>query len=111
MKRLKEPVNEDDVTPLVEWPEILEEIKKQNMLLFGGLYGSKAYIKEKRILIDSKLSQFREMVNSDPSKREIIKDAIKKVLNKAYNIGPYIKAKTEEDPLVAFKNSLNDKGE
>ena len=107
----KEPVNEDDVTPLVEWPEILEEIKKQNMLLFGGLYGSKAYIKENRILIDSKLSQFREMVNSDPSKREIIKDAIKKVLNKAYNIGPYIKAKTEEDPLVAFKNSLNDKGE
>ncbi len=94
--------------PLSEWPEILEIIKKRSMPLYGGLYGSKGYIKDGRVLIDSALSSFREMVNGDPKMRAIIKDAIKEVLGRPYNIGPYTKKQTEdEDPLAAFARRLN----
>ena len=86
---------------------LLDEIKKTNPLLFGGLYGSKAYIDGGRVLIDSKLEQFRSMINEDPSLKDLVKASIKKVLGKAYNIGPYKAPKKEEiDPLIAFTNSL-----
>jgi len=98
---------EKGVTPVTKWPEILDEIKKTNPLLFGGLYGSKAYIEGGRVLIDSKLEQFRSMINEDPSLKDLVKASIKKVLGKAYNIGPYKAPKKEEiDPLIAFTNSL-----
>ncbi len=98
----------DELIPVTKWPEVLEEVKKHSMLLFGGLYGSKAYIKGTRVLIDSKLEQFRTMINSDPALKDTLKAAIKTVLGKSYNIGPYKPAQTEEiDPLIAFTNSLN----
>lgn len=98
---------ENGVIPVTKWPEILDEIKKTNPLLFGGLYGSKAYIDGGRVLIDSKLEQFRSMINEDPSLKDLVKASIKKVLGKAYNIGPYKAPKKEEiDPLIAFTNSL-----
>ena len=99
--------NENGPIPVAKWPEVLEEIKKTNPLLFGGLYGSKAYIDGGRVLIDSKLEQFRSMINEDPSLKDLVKASIKKVLGKAYNIGPYKAPQKEEiDPLIAFTNSL-----
>lgn len=102
---IEETVN--GVTPVTKWPEILDEIKKRNPLLFGGLYGSKAYIDGGRVLIDSKLESFRTMINEDPSLKDLVKASISKVLGKAYNIGPYKQPQKEEiDPLIAFTNSL-----
>ena len=99
--------NANGPVAVTKWPEILDEIKKTNPLLFGGLYGSKAYIDGGRVLIDSKLEQFRSMINEDPSLKDLLKASIKKVLGKAYNIGPYKPPKKEEiDPLIAFTNSL-----
>ena len=104
----KPKTNEVSLTdgPCTKWPEILEEIKAHNMLLFGGLYGSKAYIKNGRLLIDSKLEQFRTMINNDPTLKDVIKAAIKKILGVSLNIGPYKREEKEEDPLLAFANSL-----
>ena len=98
----------EDGSVVTKWPEVLEEVKKHSKLLFGGLYGSKAYIVGGRVLIDSQLTEFRSMINSDPKLKELLKTSIKTILGKAYNIGPYQKQeKAEEiDPLVAFTNSL-----
>ncbi len=93
-----------------KWPEILEAIKAKSKLLYGGMSDSTGYLIDGRVLIDSNMSAFREMVNGDSNMREIIKECIASVLGKAYNIGPYKKAeeppKTEADPLEAFQKSL-----
>lgn len=104
------PKTEDQngLVVVTKWPEILEEVKKNNKLFFGALYGSKAYIKDGRVLIDAKNEQFRTMINGNPQLKEMLKDSIKTVLGQAYNIGPYVPPKKEEiDPLIAFTNSLN----
>ena len=78
----------------------------------GVLSGSKAYIGGGRLLIDSKLSQFKELINSDAKYRDYIRKAAEQVLGVSYNLGPYKPPadRTEqqaEDPLAVFAASLN----
>ncbi len=102
----------DSEPVLVEkWPEIMELIKKSCPLMAGVLKGSSAYIGGGRLLIDSKLDQFKELINSDVKYRNYIKNAAEQVLGVSYNLGPYkaksVEAKKESDPLADFVNSLN----
>lgn len=97
--------------PVAQWPEIMERIKQACPLMAGVLAGSKAYIGGGRLLIDSKLSQFKDLINSDAKYRDYIRKAAEQVLGVSYNLGPYKPAAaTEEnsaaDPLAAFKRSL-----
>lgn len=96
---------------LKEWQKVLDLLKTANRPLFGVLYNSTAYFENGRVLIDSPLSSFREMINSNPSTKEALKCAIADVYGKAFPIGPYQKNKNEaqtpirdgeDDPLVAF---------
>ncbi len=102
--------NGDESVPVTQWPEILAIVKKNCPLMGGVLVGSRAFIGGGRLLIDSKLSQFKEMINSEPSYRNHIRSAAEQVLGVSYNLGPYkpkTAAKTDEvDPLVQFANSL-----
>ena len=100
---------------LVEkWPEIMELVKKSCPLMAGVLDGSKAYIGGGRLLIDSKLSQFKELINSDAKYRDYIRNAAEQVLGVAYNLGPYKPPVAKEnkaaevDPLAEFARSLNE---
>ncbi len=110
----KEPQKEasnGEPIPVAEWPEIMEIIKKACPLMAGVLTGSKAYIGGGRLLIDSKLSQFKDLINSDAKYRDYIRNAAEEVLGVSYNLGPYKQTaknqKAEEvDPLAQFKNSL-----
>lgn len=99
--------------PVHRWPEILEVLRGSCPLLAGVLNGSKAYTKGTRLLVDCKLSQFREMINSDAKYREYLKRAAAQVLGVSYNLGPYnpekYAGKAEKDPLIAFAESLADK--
>ena len=95
-----------------KWPEILEVLRESCPLMAGILSGSKAYIGGGRLLIDSQLAQFKELINSDVKYRDYIKSAAEQVLGVSYNLGPYKPpvndAKpTEADPLADFVNSLN----
>ena len=76
----------------------------------GVLAGSKAYIGGGRLLIDSKLSQFKDLINSDAKYRDYIKDAAFQVLGVSYNLGPYKPKKNTDtpsnDPLAEFVKSL-----
>ena len=98
--------------PVTEWPEILELVKKSCPLMAGVLSGSRAYIGGGRLLIDSKLSQFKELINSDAKYRDYIRKAAEQVLGVSYNLGPYKPptdrvAQQAEDPLAVFAASLN----
>ena len=95
---------------LNEWPDILDIVKKSCPLMAGVLVGSRAYLKDGRILIDSKLEQFKDLINSDAKYRDYIKKAAEEVLGASYNLGPYrppAKAvKNTVDPLEEFAKSL-----
>ncbi len=105
----KETMSSGDA-PIKEWNDILTELSKVNPLMCSVLRGSRAYIKDNYLLIDSDNSQFRSIMNGSPHNKETLKRAIFTVLNKNYNIGPYHKkdeAKEKTDPLLAFAEKLN----
>ena len=95
-----EPVNNN--SKVTEWPEILERVKAYNMPIFGVLYNTTAYFSNNRILIKGTPNSFKDMVNNNAKNREDIKNAIKDVLGKAYNIGPY---KENPEPQKAAEAS------
>ena len=73
---------------------------------------SKAYIGGNRLLIDSQLEQFKDMINSDAKYRDYLRKAAEQVLGVSYNLGPYkptpknpVDDKT--DPLAEFAKALN----
>ena len=73
---------------------------------------SKAYIGGGRLLIDSQLDQFKDLINSDAKYRDYIRKAAEQVLGVSYNLGPYKRpaAATHNnapDPLAEFVKSLN----
>ncbi len=123
-KPAEKPTGKSDEKPaeikegqLTQWQSVINLLKTSNRPLFGVLFGSKAYFKDGRVLIDSPLSSFREMINSNPAAKEALKGAIAKIYGKAYPIGPYKKdgGKAEslgspddgDDPLVAFDQLIN----
>lgn len=108
---VQQPNNSSEPVPVSKWPEIMDIIKKSCPLMAGVLAGSKAYIGGGRLLIDSKLSQFKDLINSDQKYRDYIRNAAEEVLGVSYNLGPYkpmasSSAESTPDPLVAFKKSL-----
>lgn len=94
-----------------QWPEILAVLKQSCPLMAGVLKDSRAYIGGGRLLIDSKLSQFRELINSDVKYRDHIRKAAEQVLGVSYNLGPYRPApkvqQTADDPLLEFKKNVD----
>ena len=109
-----QPVEEPTQTQpelVSQWPEILAVLKKSCPLMAGVLKDSRAYIGGGRLLIDSKLSQFRELINSDVKYRDHIRKAAEQVLGVSYNLGPYRPApkvqQTADDPLLEFKKNVD----
>ena len=107
-----QPTSADAPVPVSKWPEIIEVLRSSCPLMAGILANSKAYIGGGRLLIDSQLAQFKELINSDVKYRDYIKSAAEQVLGVSYNLGPYkppmTEQKTEEaDPLADFVKQLN----
>lgn len=107
--KVPEAQENGDEKEVENWQDILEVLRNKNPLMAGVLEGSKAYIGGGRLLIDSKSTQFKTLVNgSNPSYREAIKKAAEEVLGHRYNLGPYNKKPASEfnDPLAEFANKL-----
>ncbi len=95
---------------VTNWVEVLGILRSTCPIIAGVLQDSKAYIDGDRLLIDSKNSQFKTLINSDnKTYRDSIRKAAEKVLGKVYKLGPY-HAKTTEvaatDPLQSFAQKL-----
>ncbi|MEE1025877.1 MAG: DNA polymerase III subunit gamma/tau [Acutalibacteraceae bacterium] len=112
-KKVSPVYNTDsEPTPVSQWPEILEILKTSCPLMAGVLVDSKAYIGGGRLLIDSQLDQFKDLINSDAKYRDYIRKAAEQVLGVSYNLGPYKPpARSDDnnapDPLAEFVKSLN----
>ena len=103
-------VDNDGVTSVDNWSEIISVLHKSCPIIAGVLQDSKAYIDGDRLLIDTNNTQFKTLVNgNNPVYRENIRKAAQTVLGQVYKLGPY-RAKTIEqediDPLQSFAEKL-----
>ena len=99
----------EDITPLEKWNEILSILKTTCPLIAGVLEDSSAYIKGAYLLIDSKNTQFRTLINSSNGMyKDNIRKAAEKVLGVTYKLGPYTRKTATEtsDPLAALADKL-----
>ena len=91
------------------WQDGLSELLGTAPLLAASLTGSKAYVKDDLLLIDSQNPQFFSLMrNENPMYRNQIKAALQSVVGKSFRLGPYKKA-TEQanDPLQDVIAKLN----
>lgn len=97
-----------DISPVLNWAEVLAKLKKTCPPIAGVLGGSAAYIKGEYLLIDTDNGMFRSMVNGSNSiYRDQIRKAAHEILGKSYKLGPFRAPKNDEsDPLVAFSEKL-----
>jgi DNA polymerase-3 subunit gamma/tau len=101
--------NSNEVSEVEKWNEILSILKTTSPLIAGVLVDSKAYIKGAYLLIDSKNSQFKTLINSSGGiHKDAIRKAAEKVLGVTYKLGPYTKqtVMSEQDPLAALAEKL-----
>lgn len=86
---------------MTNWNEVLEALKDYSHTIATAFKGSTAYISGDFVLIDSKNEMAFELLRKS-NQRDKMRVAIKNVTGKAYKLGPYTGAKTEEkisDPL------------
>lgn len=83
-----------------QWNKILDILEKQTSLraLYVSLKGSKAYVDDDYILIDSKSDLAFELLRQSESRAEI-KKIVKDITGKQYKLGPYRKEENKKDPL------------
>ena len=100
----------DSDKPIKEWNDILSTLFRINPLMGSALRGSRAYLRNDYLLIDSDNPQFREIMNASPHNKETLKRSISEILGKQYKIGPYHrenKAQNKTDPLLGLAKKLD----
>ncbi len=82
-----------------EWPEVLQAIRDTTKSVAMAFSGSTAYISGDYMLIDAPDIAFDLLKR--PEQRKRIRDVIRQVTGRAYNLGPYRKRDPKEsiDPL------------
>ncbi|OJU15175.1 MAG: DNA polymerase III, subunit gamma and tau [Clostridiales bacterium 43-6] len=112
---IRQETGEKEITPFRQWPEVMSELSKRAKVIYSVLHGSDAYVKGNLLLIDSKNSQFRDLIKGDSNHREAIRKALLVVTGKEYRLGPYIPTETtpkpaEEDPMGELADKLKSIG-
>ena len=98
-----EDAEEKNHTPFVQWAEVVEEIRKTNMPLWGVLDSSKAYIHDDFVLVDCQYPTFGALIRQGTNANDV-KRAIMAVTGRKYRLGIYKNKQSEEpkkgnDPL------------
>ncbi|HHW45792.1 MAG TPA: DNA polymerase III subunit gamma/tau [Clostridiales bacterium] len=109
-KKPETAADPDNMQPFSDWPKVMSILSKNCPLLYGVLQGSTAYIQDDLLLIDSKNSQFRDLVKGKSSVyRDEIRKAAQEVTGRVFRLGPY-KPQTqkaeESDPFDRFLDSI-----
>ncbi len=95
--------------PFDAWEDVVAELNKTAPLMAATLSGSKAYVKDDLLLIDSENDQFFSLMrNENPIYRKQIKDAVQSVVGRSFRLGPYKKKQetVSTDPLENIMQKL-----
>ena len=106
-------ISHEDAKPFEKWDAVLKELAKTSKPLLGVLEGSKAFVQNNYLLIDSENSMFAILIKQ-PGYKETLRNAVFKITGTRYSLGPYKKAVTENteenDLLTALENQLKKSG-
>ncbi len=99
-----------DDPPLEQWGAVLDMLAK-NPMLYANLAGSRAYVHNAYVLIDSPNTTFTKFMQTNETAKECIKAAIAAVTGRRYAIGPYKRREKDasaDDPLLALAQAARD---
>ena len=102
-----------EASPMTQWPEVVEEIKKHSKIVGTSFDGSNAYISGRYVLVDSQNNICFDLLRSNDRLRAQVRDAIKLITGQNYNLGRYSypdEKKAEDDPLSEFVKDLKTAG-
>ena len=98
--------------PFPEWPEVIEGMKSISKSISAAFVGSAAYESGGYLLIDANNTMAFELLRYRTHRQEI-RDVIRDVTGKVYNLGPYRppeNGKEVQDPMQQFKEALSGSG-
>ncbi len=103
----------NNATPFLQWPEVVEHLKKYSRTIATSFKNTNAYESGNYLLIDAESTMPFELLKVS-TQREKIREAILEITGKKFNLGPYKKPekKQEEvkDPLDTFTEKLKNSG-
>lgn len=114
------PYTEDTAFPTEEeipWAEVMQELTKLNMPLWGILNSSSAVIQGDFVLIKSENPTLKDFIKTGTNARDI-KTAVKNVMGRAYRLGLYnasaqqtaVAPQPKKDPLENLIGKARDMG-
>lgn len=104
------PAETDAGSKFMQWPEVVEEIRKLNMPLWGMLADSQAYIRGDFLLVDCQYPTFSEMIRKGSSASDV-KKAVYAITGRKYRLGIFKhesapKQEEAKDPLSNLMDKM-----
>lgn len=96
---------ESEEGQFMQWPEVISEVRKNNMPLWGVLSDSRAYVRGDLVLVDCMYPTFSQLIRQGTNASDV-KKAIATVTGKKYRLGIFkhtdesaVKREKKADPL------------
>lgn len=112
----KQSVDLDSVyknaTPMLDWPEVINNIKQYSRAIAAAFEGSRAYISGDYLLIETDQEIAFQLLKQS-SQRDNIRKAVQEITGRTYKLGPYKKPEAEKKPddvLLGFIQKMKDSG-
>lgn len=98
-------------TQFMQWPEVVSEIRKTNMPLWGVLSDSSAYIRDDFVLVDCMYPTFSQLIRQGSNASDV-KKAVMAVTGRKYRLGIFkhsdnvVKKEESADPLSSLMDKM-----
>ena len=102
----------ENAAPMLEWPEVINNLKQYSRAISAAFEGSNAYISGDYLLIDTDQEIAFQLLKKS-SQRDNIRKAVSEITGKTYKLGPYKKPEAKEkkdDVLDKFISNLKNSG-
>ncbi|MBQ2971136.1 MAG: DNA polymerase III subunit gamma/tau [Ruminococcus sp.] len=102
----------ENASPMLEWPEVINNLKQYSRAISAAFEGSNAYISGDYLLIDTDQEIAFQLLKKS-AQRDNIRKAVCEITGKTYKLGPYKKPEVKEkkdDVLENFITNLKNSG-
>lgn len=83
---------EGEASLFSEWPQVVEAMQSRDKLLYANLLGTRAFRKDRRVLIDGS-EMFMDYMRQNADSAQCMKEVLEQVTGEKLSIGPYKKPK------------------
>ena len=96
-----------ETIPFEPWPQVLEELEKQDKMLIAYLRRSRAFFDGRRVLIDGG-NTFRDFIRVNKDSQALLKQIIEQITGQRYGIGPYVGQAASASPVRTLEDTLRE---